>query len=150
MTVIFHDTYDLVLHFSRSKFEIALSQGSEGQLTWNEVDVSQSFMTMIVTFLWPWWGGWMFRITTQVISDISVPWTNLVFHSIWNLLKSIVKVRHRLRYDTFKWESLYKSMTIDQYTKSSFFVNHWLEYFEMMSTILEESIIGIYWKFSVN
>ena len=78
VTFPFDHTHDLGLNFSRSKFEIALSQESEGWLTWNKRDVSRSFMTMMVTFLCPWWSGWMHQIVTGVTLDTSVPSTLLV------------------------------------------------------------------------
>ena len=49
MTLPFDHTHDLDLGVSRSKSEIALSQEWDGRLTWNEKDVSHSFMTMILT-----------------------------------------------------------------------------------------------------
>ena len=51
-----------------------------GWLTWNERDVSQSFMTMTVTYGYQWWGGWMYHIVTGVTSDVGVPSTYLVIH----------------------------------------------------------------------
>ena len=47
-------------------------------LTWNERDVSRSFVTVTVSYGLPWWGGWMYRIVTGVASDISMPSTDLV------------------------------------------------------------------------
>ena len=32
---------------------------------------------MSVTFVWPWWGGWIYEIVTGVTSDIGMPWTDL-------------------------------------------------------------------------
>ena len=52
----------------------SLIWGMEG-LTWNERDVSRSFMTMTVTYGW---GGWMYHIVTGVTSDVGVPSTYLV------------------------------------------------------------------------
>ena len=51
MTFPFYHTHDLDpgVEISRSKSEIALSQEWDGQLTWNEKDVSHPFMTMILT-----------------------------------------------------------------------------------------------------
>ena len=51
MTFPFDHTHDLDpgVEISRSKSEIALSQEWDGQLTWNEKDVSHPFMTMILT-----------------------------------------------------------------------------------------------------
>ena len=51
MTFPFDHTHDLDpgIEILRSKSEIALSQEWDGQLTWNEKDVSHSFMTMILT-----------------------------------------------------------------------------------------------------
>ena len=51
MTLPFDHTHDLDLgvEISRSESEIALSQEWDGQLTWNEEDVSHPFMTMILT-----------------------------------------------------------------------------------------------------
>ena len=51
MTLPFDHTHDLDLgvEISRSESEIALSQEWDGWLTWNEKDVSHSFMTMILT-----------------------------------------------------------------------------------------------------
>ena len=48
MTLLFYHTHDLDLGVSRSEFELALSQEWDGQLTWNEKDVSHPFMTMIL------------------------------------------------------------------------------------------------------
>ena len=53
VTLTFDLTHDLDLVVSRSKFEIALFEeggGGGGWLTWNERDVSWSFMTMVVTY----------------------------------------------------------------------------------------------------
>ena len=54
MTLTFDLTHDLDLVVSRSKFEIALfeewGRGGGGWLTWNERDMSWSFMTMTVTY----------------------------------------------------------------------------------------------------
>ena len=52
--------------------------GMGGHLTWNERDVSRSFMTMTVTYGLPWWDGWMYHIVTGVTSDVGVPSTHLV------------------------------------------------------------------------
>ena len=71
-------THDPGLNFSRSMFEIASSQELEGPLTWNERGVSRSFMTMIVTFVWTWWGGRMYQIVAGVTSDVGVPSIHLV------------------------------------------------------------------------
>ena len=49
MTLFFDHTHDLDLGVSRSEFEIALSQEWGSWLTWNEKDVSDPFMTMILT-----------------------------------------------------------------------------------------------------
>ena len=51
MTLPFDHTHDLDfgVEISRSESEIALSQEWDGQLTWNEKDVSHPFMTMILT-----------------------------------------------------------------------------------------------------
>ena len=49
VTLPFDHIHDLDLEFSKSKFEVALSQEWEGQLIWNKRDVNWSFMTMIVT-----------------------------------------------------------------------------------------------------
>ena len=35
-------------------------------------------MTMLLSFVWPWWGGWMYWTVTGVTSDVSVPLTCLV------------------------------------------------------------------------
>ena len=82
----FDHTHDLDLGVSRSESEIALSQEWDGRLTWNEKDVSHPFMTMILTLVWQWWGGWMYRIVTGVTSDVIVPLTYLVFAVIRNNL----------------------------------------------------------------
>ena len=63
---------------SRSVFQIALSQEWDSRLTWSERDVSHPFMTMLLSLVWPWWGGWMYWIVTGVTSDISMPSTYLV------------------------------------------------------------------------
>ena len=54
MVLPFDHTHDLGLVVSRWKFEIALSEewGWGRWLTWNERDVSRSFMTMTVTYGW--------------------------------------------------------------------------------------------------
>ena len=51
MTLPFDHTHDLDLGvaISRSESEIALSQELDGRLTWNEKNVSDPFMTMILT-----------------------------------------------------------------------------------------------------
>ena len=72
VTLPFYHTYDLDLQVSRSECELALSQEWDGRLTWNERDVSHPFMTMILNFVWPWWGGRMYKIVTGVISDIGM------------------------------------------------------------------------------
>ena len=41
VTFNFDLTYDIDLEFATSNFEIALSQEWEGQLTWNERDMSR-------------------------------------------------------------------------------------------------------------
>ena len=53
MTLSFDHTHDLDLgvEISRSETEIASSQDWDGRLTWNEKDVSPTFMTMILTSL---------------------------------------------------------------------------------------------------
>ena len=58
------DRHVLDLKVSRSKFEIALSREWEGQLTWYKRDISCPFMNVALTFVWPWWGGRMYRIVT--------------------------------------------------------------------------------------
>ena len=63
-TLPFDHTHDLGL--SRSKFEIALSQEWKGQLTWNERDVSRSFVSMTMTLDDLRLGGWMYQIVTRV------------------------------------------------------------------------------------
>ena len=50
VTSTFHLTYDLELVVSRSKFWNSLIWGTGGWLTWNERDVSRSFMTITVTY----------------------------------------------------------------------------------------------------
>ena len=60
VTLTFDLTHDLDLVVSRSKFEIALFEEWGVSLTWNERDVSRSFMTMTVSYgmwvdhSWPW------------------------------------------------------------------------------------------------
>ena len=49
MTLPFDHTRDLDLGVSRSESEIALSQEWGGWLTWNEKDLSNPFMTIILT-----------------------------------------------------------------------------------------------------
>ena len=61
----------------------SLIWGMGGWLTWNERDVSRSFMTMTVTYGQPWWGGWMYHIVIGVTSDVGVPSTYLVMTSCW-------------------------------------------------------------------
>ena len=50
VTLTFDLTHDLDLVVSRSKFEIALFEEWGGWLTWDERDVSLSFMIMTVTY----------------------------------------------------------------------------------------------------
>ena len=50
VTLTFDLIHDLDLVVSRSKFEIALFEEWGGWLTWNERDVSLSFMIMSVTY----------------------------------------------------------------------------------------------------
>ena len=50
MILPFDYTHDIELAVSRSKFEIALFEEWEGWLTWNERDVSWSFIIMTVTY----------------------------------------------------------------------------------------------------
>ena len=89
MTFPFDHTHDLDLEVSRSVFEISLSQEWNGWLTWNERDVSHPCMAMILTFLWPWWSGWMYQIVTGVTSDASMPSTFLVYWSVVTLINSV-------------------------------------------------------------
>ena len=49
ITLTFDHTHDLDLGVSRSESEIISSQEWDGQLTWNEKDVSHPVMTMILT-----------------------------------------------------------------------------------------------------
>ena len=79
MTVFFEPTHDFDLEVSRSKFKIATSQKWKGQLTWYKRDVSHPCMIMTLTFVWPWWGGWMYLIVTGVTSDIGMTLTYLVY-----------------------------------------------------------------------
>ena len=59
VTLTFHLTYDLDLVVSRSKFETALFEKWGGWLTWNERDVSRSFMTIHDCDLWVTMVGWV-------------------------------------------------------------------------------------------
>ena len=68
----------------------SLIWGMGGWLTWDQRDVSRSFMTMTVTYGYPWWGGWMYHIVIGLTSDVGVPSTYLVwlyFSSIENYLQ---------------------------------------------------------------
>ena len=88
MTLPFDHTHDLDLGVSRSESEIALSQGWDGQLTWNKKDVSHSFMTMILTSVTM--VGWADvpdsgRVTSNVgvssiylVSSISKPYSHII------------------------------------------------------------------------
>ena len=90
MTLPFDNTHDIDLEVSRSEFEIALSPEWDGRLTWNKRDESHPFMTMILTFMWPWWGGWMNQIVTGVTSNVSVALTYLVYYFLlWTWLWQI-------------------------------------------------------------
>ena len=60
MVLLFDYTHDLDLEVSRSKFEITWFNEWEGWLTWNEMDVSWSFMTM--TYGLPLCCVWMYRV----------------------------------------------------------------------------------------
>ena len=84
---LFKTPESLTIIFPRSNFQIAWSQELEGQLKWDQRYLNQSFMTMIVTFVWTWWGGWMYRIVTYVTSNVGMPLTHLVLLVIlikWN------------------------------------------------------------------
>ena len=70
MMLIIDVTHVLDLELSRTKFELALSKEWEGQLTWNETDMSRLFLTIAMTFVWPWWGGWMYWVVTEVTSSV--------------------------------------------------------------------------------
>ena len=78
MTLLFDHTHDLDLEVSRSDFEIALSQEWDGRLPWNIKHVSCPFMTMILTFVLPWWDGWMYMDSAWMTSDIGMLLTYLV------------------------------------------------------------------------
>ena len=93
MTLPFHRTYDFYLGVSRSEVEIALSQESDGRLTWNEKDVSPQFMTMILTSValaLLTWG--QFRplgivvVYISVCASIWLPITKFVYMIIHDLL----------------------------------------------------------------
>ena len=77
MTLPFDHTRDLDLAVSRSESEIALSQEWDSWLTWNDKDVSHSFMTMILTSATVTMVGWA-DVTRVVTSDVSMPSTYLV------------------------------------------------------------------------
>ena len=77
-------TYDLEL----VKFEFALS---EGQWTWNERCVNLSFMTIILTFVWPWWGGWIDHRVTALTSYICGCANWLVMFMHLNLLPFCIR-----------------------------------------------------------
>ena len=69
MTMPVDHTHDLDFGVSRSNSEIAFSQEWDGRLTWNEKDVSHSFITMILTSVIM--VGWAFvpdsdRVTSYV------------------------------------------------------------------------------------
>ena len=49
LTLTSDQTHDFDLRVSRSEAEIVLSQECDGRLTWNGKDVSNPFMTMILT-----------------------------------------------------------------------------------------------------
>ena len=50
MVLHFEHIHGIDLVVSRWRFEISLFEEWEGLLTWNESDVSQSFMTVTVTY----------------------------------------------------------------------------------------------------
>ena len=54
------------------KFWLAISQEWEGRLIYSKRDVSQSFMTMTMTFWWLRWGVRIHWIVTSVTSDVGV------------------------------------------------------------------------------
>ena len=95
MTFPFDHTHDLDpgVEISRSKSEIALSQEWDGQLTWNEQDVSHPFMTMILTSvtMMGWadvpdsdWGDFRRRravdLSSSSLVQVMVIWTNDCHH----------------------------------------------------------------------
>ena len=85
-------THELNLEVSRLKFDIALSQEWEGQLTWYKRDMSRPFMTVTLTFVGPWWGSWMYRIVTGLTSDVGVPSTYLVPSGSINSNHALVQI----------------------------------------------------------
>ena len=63
MVLPFDHTHELDLVISRSKFEVALFEEWESWLTWNERDVSWSFMTM--TDLWVTMVEWVYVLDSD-------------------------------------------------------------------------------------
>ena len=127
VTLTFDYKHGLGLDFSRAMFEINLSQKSEGRLTCNERDVSRSFMTMTVTFVWPWWGGWMNGIVTEVTSDVGMSSTHLVFQV------SLYSRFHRRNLDAFRCLFPHWTLThtyLQMYPPSKWYViQHNITYF---------------------
>ena len=95
MTLPFDHTHDLDpgVEISKLESEIALSQEWEGQLTWNEKDVSHPFMTMILTNV-TMGGGQMYRIVTGatylVVADLLTP----LHHCYWPLSIIVIRTLH--------------------------------------------------------
>ena len=72
VTLTFDHTYGLDHGFSRSNFEIAISQKWESQLTSYKRDVSQSLMDM-TAFLWPRLCVRIYQVVTEMTSNVCVP-----------------------------------------------------------------------------
>ena len=80
VTIIFDHIDGLYHGFSWSTFEISVSQEWDGRLTLHKGDGSLSFMTM--AFWWPKWGARIYHIVIGVTSDVSLPLTRLVLHTL--------------------------------------------------------------------
>ena len=51
-----------------------------------------------ITFVWPCWGGWMYRIVTKVISDVGVPSTYLV-----GMILQVLESASIFKYGWYLW-----------------------------------------------
>ena len=74
LTSTFDHTHGIEYVFSRSHFEMSVSQEWDIRLTLNKRDVSR----VIQTFGWPRWGVRICQIVTTMTSDVGVPSTRLV------------------------------------------------------------------------
>ena len=91
MTMPFDHIHDLDLEVSRSNFETVVFKEWEGHLTLYERHMGLEFMTMTLTFVWPWSSGWMYQIVTGMTSDVDVPSADLGFILLLLLQFNFVK-----------------------------------------------------------